>query len=175
MTLHEIGLKHKTDKATFHKYCDWYEQKLPKHVDRILEIGVMHGHSLMMWRDYYPDAQIIGIDLNTPEQIDGVQWLQINSNDINAIKDLGKFDLIVDDGSHNTLDQQVSLDCLWRNCLKPGGYYIMEDLHTSYMPNYVNSKYTTVTILEMQGGWEFHTPCDDVTVSLTAIKQKRKR
>ena len=50
------------------------------------------------------------------------------------------------------------------------GYYIMEDLHTSLMPNYVNSKYTTLEILEKQGGWIFNNePRDD---SFTALKQK---
>ena len=116
--LDQLGKKYKTDKATYHNYCDFYEQHLPSKIKRLLEIGVMDGNSLRMWKDFYPDAEIIGIDIKQPQNIEGVSWLQINSNDIYALKDLGKFDIIIDDGSHMTLDQQVSLQYLWKNNLK---------------------------------------------------------
>jgi len=45
------------------------------------------------------------------------------------------FDLIIDDGGH-TMDQQItSLKHLWK-AVKPGGYYILEDLQTSYLEAY---------------------------------------
>ena len=43
----------------------------------------------------------------------------------------GLFDLIIDDGSHNVIHQQISLGLLFPY-LKEGGYYIVEDLHTSF-------------------------------------------
>ena len=47
----------------------------------------------------------------------------------------GDFDIIVDDGGH-TMDQQiVSLEHLWK-AVKPGGYYFIEDLQTSYWGAY---------------------------------------
>ena len=54
--LHELGLKYKTDKATFHKYLDFYEKKLPGRdfAGRLLEVGVMDGASMRMWREYVP-------------------------------------------------------------------------------------------------------------------------
>ena len=30
---------------------------------RVLEIGIERGGSLLMWRDYFPNAQVFGIDI----------------------------------------------------------------------------------------------------------------
>jgi hypothetical protein len=46
-------------------------------------------------------------------------------------------DLIVDDGSHLTSHQIKSLELL-RPKLKPGGIYILEDIHTSFMSEYMD-------------------------------------
>ena len=40
------------------------------------------------------------------------------------------YDIIVDDGGHSMEQQQVSVGYLFRY-LKPGGYYVIEDVHTS--------------------------------------------
>src|SRR2546430_616290 len=65
--LNNIGLRHDTDKSSrFHNYLDFYEQQLPDRSfdGRLLEIGVMDGYSMAMWREYYPDAaDIIGLDI----------------------------------------------------------------------------------------------------------------
>lgn len=147
-TLQEIGLKHETDKATYHKFCDFYEQHLPKKITRLLEIGVMDGASLKMWRDFYPDAEIIGLDIKEPQTIPGVKWLKMDATDPESVALLGEFDVIIDDGSHMTADQQKSFELLFEKHLKEGGMYIMEDLHTSFMPNYINSPRTTYEFLK---------------------------
>lgn len=152
--LHALGLHHGTDKATFHGYLDFYEQHLPAEIDRLLEIGIMDGASLKMWRDYYPDAKIIGAEIDprrcrTP--IDGVEIVQVDATNPEDTPILGgvygPFDVIIDDGSHMTQDQQRSFDLLWP-AVTPGGHYIIEDLHTSYMSNYVNSRQTTIEWLD---------------------------
>lgn len=153
--LQEIGLKHQTDKATFHKYCDFYQKHLPKKIDRLLEIGVMDGASLKMWHEYYPEAEIIGVDIKEPIDIDGAKWLKINAT-TPEITTLGEFDVIIDDGSHMTADQQKSFELLFPK-LKEGGMYIMEDIHTSYMPSYINSEKTTVEFLvELSNKYEIY-------------------
>ena len=49
-------------------YFDVYEDLLSNLVDKeiiFVEVGVLNGGSLFMWRDYFgPKARIIGIDLN---------------------------------------------------------------------------------------------------------------
>lgn len=152
MRLHQIGLKHATDKATYHQYCDFYEQELhglnPK---RILEIGVKDGASLRMWKEYYPEAEVIGIDITKPMQIEGCTVLQMDGTDVYALQELGKFDLIIDDGSHNTKDQQISFEYLFNHGLKRGGVYIIEDIHTSFYMQYINSKFTTYDLMKDKG------------------------
>lgn len=154
-TLHQLGMKHGTDKATFHGYCDFYEDQLPgRDFDgRLLEIGIMDGASLMMWRDYYPAAKIVGVDNDKrrgTRKFAGVRtaWLDMTESDeVELLTErLGPFDVIIDDGSHMTADQQKTFSLLWPN-VSPGGLYVIEDLHTSYMSNYVNSTKTTMDFL----------------------------
>lgn len=151
-TLNDIAAKHGTDKAWRHHYLDFYQANLPgpEFTGRLLEIGVYEGASLRMWREFYPEAEsIVGIDIiDTLPVIEGVSARQINSSDITALRELGSFDIIVDDGSHMTLDQQVSFHWLYNHQLNDGGLYVMEDLHTSHSRHHTNSKYTTLEFLE---------------------------
>lgn len=144
MTLHEIGLKYGTDKATHHGYCDFYEKELqglnPK---RILEIGVKDGASLRMWKEFYPKAEVVGIDINPRIDIPGCKVYTMNQCDIYLLWKLGNFDLIIDDGSHMTLHQQISFYSLFRDQLNKKGIYIIEDIHTSFYSEYINSAFTT--------------------------------
>lgn len=166
----KIGLKHNTDKAFFHNYLDFYEEHLPdRDFDgRLLEIGVMKGASLRMWREYYPKAEIVGIDIRPPLSIEGVTVLELDGTDEEQVNSLGKFDIILDDGSHMTADQQKSLKILWKQ-LNKGGFYIMEDMHTSFMPNYINSEETTFSLLKKRKDvvWK-----EDKADSITGIIKK---
>jgi len=173
MKLHTIGLKHKTDKATFHNFCDFYEEHLPKKVTRLLEIGIMDGASLRMWKEYYPDAEIIGVDISEPKNIEGVTCLKIDATTV-EIQKLGVFDIIIDDGSHMTQDQQDTFDLLYKNNLAEHGIYIMEDLHTSFMPNYTNSEKTTYEVLQESNDLDitYWSRTDNKAESFTAIIKK---
>ena len=53
-----------------------------------------------------------------------------------------KFDIIIDDGSHQPAHQKTSFNTLWPN-LNDGGLYIIEDFH----PFYNNKKHETVSWL----------------------------
>ncbi len=50
-------------------------------------------------------------------------------------KKYGAFDVIIDDGSHVCKHQYASFNCLFEH-LKSGGIYIVEDVCTSYWPEY---------------------------------------
>ena len=41
----------------------------------------------------------------------------------------GDFDMIIDDGGHTMEQMQISLNYLWDQ-VKPGGLYVIEDLHS---------------------------------------------
>jgi hypothetical protein len=120
---------------------------------RMLEIGLVHGQvqaerpqdidqlacpSLRMWSDYLPKAEIHGLDIvdftrftnprATVWQADQGSRAEL---DAVAAKVGGKFDVIIDDGSHASHHQQVSLAALFRH-VADGGLYVIEDLH--YQP-----------------------------------------
>jgi hypothetical protein len=127
-------------------YFDIYERHFEpfRRTDvRLLEIGVSHGGSLQMWRRYLGRrATIVGIDIE-PRVADlaepGIDVHVGSQSDPDFLADLveryGGFDIIIDDGSHWYRDQSVSLDVLWP-ALSEGGVYLVEDVHTSYLPTY---------------------------------------
>lgn len=175
MLLNDIGIKHNTDKAFYHKYCDFYQKHLPKRNfnGRLLEIGVMDGASLNMWHEYYPNAEIVGIDIDDKSHvvIDNVKVIQMDATDPKALATLGKFDIIIDDGSHKTSDQQKAFEQLYYSQLNKGGKYILEDLHTSLWPSYVDSKLDTIKYLKKLKNIKVHFFQRDKSVkdSITSI------
>lgn len=138
MTLDELALKHGTDKASdLHNYTRWYSALLPTQESEInlLEIGVSDGGSILMWVDYYPNANIIGIDIKDCWPVLGAKIFLGDQKDPVLIEDIASyytgFDIVIDDGSHKWKDQIESFKLLWPH-IRPGGVYVIEDLHTSY-------------------------------------------
>ena len=93
------------------------------------------GASLRVWRDYFPNAQIYGIDID--EKIifseDRIQTFHCDQTNILQIEELWKrlpgveFDLMIDDGLH-TFDAGVSLFESSIRKLRSEGVYIIEDV-----------------------------------------------
>jgi trans-aconitate methyltransferase len=152
--LNELGIKHKTDKGTHgkrgepgkgHNYLRTYERHLPadRHmVRRVLEIGVQRGSSIRMWEEYFPNAQIYGLDIaETALSVTGERITigLVDQSDAAALdafaREFGPFDLIVEDGSHIWSHQIISLQTLLQH-VAPRGRYIVEDLHTSFSPEF---------------------------------------
>jgi hypothetical protein len=152
-TLTEIMDTYRSDKGTLmgeaHGYTLVYErwfESMRNEPLRLLEIGVwnpqMPGASLKAWYEYFPNATIFGYDIVDAHRFDNDR-VRTFVGDQSDPADLarfaessgGEFDIIMDDGSHLDMHQQVSLACLFPH-LKPGGQYFIEDLHVS--PNTVN-------------------------------------
>jgi len=94
--------------------------------------GYAPGGSLRAWRDYFPRGDICGIDVQPDTQFneDRIITALADSTNKEALDNALKskqFDIIVDDGSHYDEHQLQTLENLWDR-LKPGGYYIIEDL-----------------------------------------------
>ncbi len=56
-----------TDKATIHTYTDDYERLLSPYIGKepsLLEIGVWHGGSSLLWQEYLQNALISGVDVS---------------------------------------------------------------------------------------------------------------
>jgi len=122
------------DKGTIHNYIKNYEKELEPYrflPITLLEIGVFHGHSLRMWREYFPNARIIGIDMMQPTlPMDGIEFYICDQNNPMQLASIffdTKFDVIIDDGSHIIEHQIKSIQTLFKN-VNEGGKYIIEDI-----------------------------------------------
>ena len=142
MNLHDLGLKYKTDKAHYHNFTQIYDDTL-KHLIgeniNFLEIGVEHGFSLKMWDEFFQNANIFGADIDDKSFLDdkNIKTFKVNQESYIELMSLpGDLDVIVDDGGHTMLQQQITFKTLFDKKLKNGGYFILEDLHTSKKPYY---------------------------------------
>lgn len=139
-TLNDLGLHYGTDKSTLrHNYLSLYEQYLEPRRNQpltLLELGVLDGASLRMWRDYLPNASIVGLDHKPAISIPGCITVQGSQDDPAAIARVaqhGPFDVIIDDASHISSKTIASFELFYPH-LAPGGLYVIEDLHASYWP-----------------------------------------
>jgi hypothetical protein len=97
-----------------------------------------------MWRDAFPQATIIGVDLTPPDLQLGsrVHIIQGDQTDAALMQRLREdhapngFDVIIDDASHFGVTTARSLQALYSRHLSPGGLYCIEDWGTGYMPNW---------------------------------------
>lgn len=105
----------------------------------VLEFGVSHGGSLQMWKEYFGrHAHITGVDIAprcaqlAEDRIDIVIGDQGDRKFLRRLgRQLGKIDVLIDDGGH-TMEQQIAtFEELWPR-IRNGGVLAMEDLHTSY-------------------------------------------
>lgn len=149
--LAELAEAFETDKnrrtGAGHGYALAYERLLAPtrfSTRRVMEIGLCRGRgaglqtstpSVDLWLAYFPFARVVGVDITDFSRFDGPRFSahvcdQSSADDLDALvatlRPAG-FDLIVDDGSHRSVDQQLTLRRLWP-LLRPGGWYVVEDL-----------------------------------------------
>ena len=126
-------------------YFDIYERHFERFRGKapvVLEIGVMGGGSLSMWKEYFgPGCKIIGIDLNPAcKQHEGKDIeIFIGSQDdpsvIGAVtRKYPCIDIGIDDGSHLSRHMISSFKLLY-DYISPVGVYLVEDTHTNYWPD----------------------------------------
>jgi hypothetical protein len=141
-SLDALAVRCRTDKShevhNFAQFYDSYFSPLRGKPIRILEIGVGRGASIRMWRRYFKDLSMVAIESEPRRRhywLLGAKLYVGRQEDQAFLKDVcekeGPFDIIIDDGSHRVDDQQISLGTLFPY-LKDGGYYVIEDIHTSF-------------------------------------------
>lgn len=88
------------------------------------------GASLRMWRDYFPNAEIRGIDINPRVRFEEerIKTFWVSEQDLPGRIFETTFDLVIDDGSHVPDNQESSAKALVPY-LAPGGLYIIEDVN----------------------------------------------
>ena len=125
-------------KRNGHNYTPYYEKYLSKYKKKknlkILEIGSLRGAATASFYYYFNNPKIVCADIN-PFQIQAfskqVRKIFINTRSDESISNFSKyvrdkFDIIIDDGSHNIRDQIISFNILFRKLIKHG-MYVIED------------------------------------------------
>lgn len=137
--LTSLSNKYDCDKSTVHNYMDYYEIFFKEFKDdsfNLFEIGIDVGKSYNVWKEYFNNANIFGMDLDTNFIDDRGQVFkgdQSNINDLSKISNNFKTaKIIIDDGSHVPDHQLMCFEYLFKHILEDGGYYVIEDIECSY-------------------------------------------
>jgi hypothetical protein len=129
-------------------YFAVYEQLFQRFVGQpvtFVEVGVLNGGSLFMWREYLgPQARIIGVEFNPG----AVKWreqgfeIHIGNQADPAFwksffEQVGPVDVLLDDGGHTNQQQIVTVASSLPH-VRDGGMVVVEDTHASYLPEFGN-------------------------------------
>ena len=136
-----------TDKEGAHHYAQHYQrhfQPLRWQKLNILEIGVggyehprEGGASLRMWKAYFPNSRIFGIDIHDKSYLDEDRIRTFHGSQVDeaflrsVAAETGPIDIVIDDGSHLNEHVITTFKILFP-FLSPNGIYVAEDLQTSY-------------------------------------------
>jgi hypothetical protein len=145
--LNKIGQSYGTDKSSdFHNYLHFYEKHLghlSQQAFTLMELGVgpekNKGKSLLTWRDYFPLANIIGVDIRADAKDVETDRISVEIGDCGNLAFLSQLGnkykplVIIDDASHRWSHQIIAFETLFPHIPK-GGIYFCEDLGTSYPP-----------------------------------------
>lgn len=155
MSLAELFDRHGCDKGFRHRYHRAYEPLFaPLRFEPItlLEIGVLRGASLAAWTEYFPCAEIVGVDTFERVPADSIEILKhsrVHWFKCDSTKEAPNMraDIIIDDGNHIQEAQRATfLNFMPR--LKGGGRYFIEDVlpFDAEQPAWLNTRYPENTI-----------------------------
>lgn len=137
-----------TSVVDLHNYTNTYEKIFgPLKYDKLnlLEIGIYNGGSIKLWRDYFINARIVGLDIvYTPiakETLKNENVTILIGDSANKNSDVltkhfenDSFDIIIDDGNHSFEYQLLTLQNFFPK-LKKGGIYVIEDVEDRTIKN----------------------------------------
>lgn len=135
-----------SDKQSNHSYGDAYEKIIRdvfgnfgvgrESVKLMMEVGVADGSSLLAWREVFPNALCVGMDIHIASRLGGLlvcdDRIEFYLGDQRSMEDCccaaggRQFDLIVEDATHQLDDTLRTLLYLWPY-VKPGGLYVVEE------------------------------------------------
>jgi hypothetical protein len=141
--IHKKNIGKVSDKwASYLPFYDQLFEKYRKEELSLLEIGVQNGGSLETWKAYFDKANVlIGCDIdkqcgNLKYDDSRVHVVVGDANQSDTVKKIvnicGNFEIVIDDGSHQSNDIITSF-LIYFPLVKPGGLYVIEDTHTLYM------------------------------------------
>ena len=137
-----------TDKYYVHNYLEIYDRLFGHLRDRkitFLEVGILKGASMALWRQAFARARLVGVDKNLTTwkqfaaDLENTKILVGNTADARFLTGqvipAGPFDIIIDDGNHDPAAQMALFNTLWP-AVNTHGFYIIEDCYMSYQPGH---------------------------------------
>ncbi len=135
--LTQLAIKYGTDKWGKHHYTPVYHEMFNERrgsIKKVLEIGVAEGAGLRMLRDFFPNAMIYGADndvtrLHREDRIKTFWCDQANREDLEGLIAIigSDIDIIIEDGSHNPVDQVFTARTIM-SMIKTPVVYVIEDV-----------------------------------------------
>lgn len=135
--------RHFTDKNLYHNYAEFYSKLISdlaagKEDFSLLELGVARGGSVAAWCESMPFAFVCGVDKNTSLLwIDKTKYSKLlvleglhGSRETYREIANKKFDIIIDDGSHQASEQKENFSVL-QDFMSENGVYVIEDVYPS--------------------------------------------
>lgn len=151
-SLQKIGEKYNSDRSKNkiglkQTYNEYYETVFNnRKIDTILEIGTYYGNGLLTFRDYFPNAFLIGIDKSLKcfnHKINNCHVYECDQTNEELLKSIlqkySNLDLVIDDASHEIKKSIISFNTIFPY-LSNGGIYIIEDLQCFNSLNNLNVK-----------------------------------
>jgi precorrin-6B methylase 2 len=134
---HDGTDKHSLTAELGHDYIrGFYNKEFSRYADkeiRLLEIGAYTGASLGLWQKYFLKGEIVGLERHDNlvqekySTLDRVTVGICNAYDSKVAEQLGTFDIIIDDGSHDLPDLKTCIE-LYLPLVNKGGVLVLEDL-----------------------------------------------
>lgn len=144
----------------YHNYTDFYAllfDHCRQNITNVFELGIgtnnedvpssmtnagKPGASLRMWREYFPNADIIGADIDSRIlfEEDRISTFEVDQTSKKSIKEMwdkinSQFDIMIDDGLHEYSANITFFENSF-NKLKSGGIYIIEDVAHGQIKKY---------------------------------------
>lgn len=155
MDLTDLAIEFKTDKWGSHRYTPHYQTHLGRWRNErftLLEIGIggyaregAGGASLRMWKQFFPNAQIVGLDIEDKSFVDEDRIRSYRGSQTDEallrriVEDHGSIRVVIDDGSHRPAHIRETFRILFP-LIEPEGIYVIEDTQTSYWPEWGGSE-----------------------------------
>lgn len=181
MSLKELVVGKHTDKDTVHSYIDVYDEYFASRKStaaQVLEVGIHQGGSILLWQQYFTNAEVTGLDVHTHTNLTDLNQERIRtlirnaySHDTIATLSDRKYDMILDDGPH-TLDSMKFIATHYTPLLADNGILVIEDIQDmawvepirSAFPEHLRDKIEVIDRRSVKGRY------DDILIILDLSK-----
>ncbi len=139
--------KYDSDKSILHNYNYLYAVlfgKIKETANHIMEVGTYKGASLRSWKEYFPQADIYGIDIDPDAVFEEprIHTMIADQNIMDSLDAVNRkwpqgYEVVIDDGWHQP-EASIFTMIAFIPQLKKFGIYVLEDIDPKYQVFYEN-------------------------------------